>query len=255
MADVSQAIPTATRAPAPRPRAGRPAALPGSERPATIEDWLRIPEEKRAELIHGRIVYHAFPGVKHGHVQGQLAVLLHLYNRRRTSFDGGGGGAPALGGWWISLEVDMAIGDLGCRPDVVGWRRNTRARAPEADARGVVTETPDFLCEVLSPSTALYDQGIKRDAYYQAGVPHYWLIDPTIQTLTLLERTERGYLIVQVAGPGETVRAAPFEGIEIPVDELFMDEEGELPAEAPANQPTPPPKAAAKKRAPRRRGG
>lgn len=227
-----------------RQAAANPGALRAPERRATVEEWLRIPEEKRAELIHGRIVYHACPGLKHGNTQGRLSRLLHPYDRRRKG--GGGGGDAGLGGWWLSQEVDMLIADVGCRPDVVGWRRDKRARMPQPDARGVVTDTPDFLCEVLSPSTARYDQGDKRDAYFRAGVPHYWLVDPALQTLTVLEWTERGYLIVRVAGPGESVRAAPFEGVEIGVDELFLDEEGELSVEEEAKP------VAAKKRAPRR---
>lgn len=152
----------------------------------------------------------------------------------------------------------MEIGSLGCRPDIVGWRRDKHPHVPTPDARGVVTAVPDFICEVLSASTVRYDQGEMRDAYYRAEVPHYWMADPTNQTLTLLEWTERRYVIVRVAGPGDRVRAAPFEGVEIPVEDLFLDEEGELPnvepppaALVPAE--TPPAAAPAKKRAPRHR--
>jgi Uma2 family endonuclease len=213
---------------------------------ATVEEWLRIPEEKRAELIQGRIVYHAFPGVKHGDTQAQISHFLRPYRRRRTA-GSGGGGADELGGWWLSQEVDMVIGDIGCRPDIVGWRRDKHARVPQPDARGVVTETPDFICEVLSASTARYDAGEKLEAYFRAGVPHYWMADPAIQMVTILEHTARGYLIVKVAVPGETVRIEPFEGVEIVVDELFLDEEGEQPAAAEAKEaPSPAPVKAAK---------
>jgi Uma2 family endonuclease len=90
-----------------------------------------------------------------------------------------------------------------------------------------VTAVPDFICEVLSSSTARYDQGKKRDAYFEAGVGHYWLLDPTYKTLTVLSRGADGYVILLVAGPGETVRAAPFEDVEIDVGELFIEEEAE----------------------------
>lgn len=233
-----RATPSRRRAPAPAPR-------------ATVEDWLRIPEERRAELIGGRIVIHACPGVKHGDTQAQISHFLRPYRQRRGG-GGGGGAAAELGGWWLSQEVDLVIGDLGCRPDVVGWRRDRHRRMPQPDARGVIVDTPDFLCEVLSESTARYDQGEKRDAYFRAGVPYYWLVDPALQTLTVLERTERGYLILLVAGPGEAVRAAPFDGVEIPVDELFLDEEGELPAPESAPAPAPAPEPPGKKRSPRR---
>jgi Uma2 family endonuclease len=206
----------------------RRASLPAS---ATVEEWLAIPEKERAELIHGQLVYDAFPGPKHGFTQGGVFAQLWPYNRRGS---GSGGGGARPGGWWISQEVDMVLGGIGCRPDVVGWRRDKHARVPQPDERGVVTTVPDFICEVLSSSTARYDQGPKRDAYFHAGVHHYWLVDPTYETLTVLERADRGYVIVLVAGPGEVVRAVPFDEVEIAVEELFLEEEGGSPApEAP----------------------
>jgi Uma2 family endonuclease len=187
-------------------------------RPATVEEWLAVPAEQRAELIGGKIVRHAFPGPKHGFAQGEVYAAIRPYNRRA-----GGPGGP--GGWWISQEVDMFIGGIGCRPDAVGWRREKHPHAPEPDASGVVTAEPDFIAEVLSSSTVRYDQGPKRDVYFNAGVTHYWLVDPTYKTLTVLERAAQGYVIVLVAGPGEVVRAPPFGLVAIPVAELFLDEE------------------------------
>ncbi len=59
-----------------------------------------------------------------------------------------------------------------------------------------------------------------------------WLAipDPTYETLPVLERADRGYVIVLVAGPGEVVRAMPFEEVEIPMEDLFLEEEGEAAA-------------------------
>jgi Uma2 family endonuclease len=183
-----------------------------AQRPATIQDWLAIPEEQRAELI-----------------QGNLFACVRLYGRRGDG-SGGSSAESAPGGWWISQEVDMEIGPIGCRPDIVGWRRDRHPRCPEPDARGVVTAAPDFVCEVLSQSTARYDQGEKLEAYFAAGVAHYWLADPTNKTLTILTRTELGYVVSRTAGPGETVRAAPFEKVGVAVAELFMDDDEAAPA-------------------------
>lgn len=203
-----------------------------SER-STVEDWLRIPSEKGFELIRGRLV-HGSRDILHGAAQAGLASFLWPFGGPRGVRLPEGRSKP--GGWWLSMGVDMEVGDIGCRPDLVGWRRSKHAGRPAEDARGVVTVPPDFVGEVLAMSTRRYDLGPKREAYFDAGVLHYWLVDPEIRTLTLLEWTPRGYVIVRVAGPGETVSAAPFEAVEIPVSELFLDEEGEL-APAPASAP------------------
>jgi Uma2 family endonuclease len=204
-------------------------------RRATIREWLAIPEEERAELIDGAIIYQAMPGPEHGLAQGKMFALVDTPFGRRV----GGGGRP--GGWWFSLEVDMELAGLGCRPDLLGFRRSKHARLPQPDERGVVTVVPDWICEVLSPSTAYLDQGKKRRAYHHAGVEHYWLVDPTNRTLTVLERAERDYLILLVAGRDEVVRAAPFDAIEIPVGEIFGDDEEPGEGAAHAAEATPAP--------------
>ncbi len=95
---------------------------------------------------------------------------------------------------------------------------------------------PEWICEVLSPRTASIDLGKKRRAYHRAGVAHYWIIDPTNATLTVLEHAERDYLIVLVAGRGEVVSAPPFEGVELVVDEIFEAEgTAETPGEVPGS--------------------
>jgi len=187
--------------------------------PATIEEWLAIPEERRAELIEGRIVYQAMPGLVHGTVQKRLGTALDLFDRPKRNPD-------EPGGWWISLEVDLAIGGIGCRPDLVGWERALHPHAPKADKRGVITVAPTWICEVLSKSTASVDMGAKRAAYHRAGVSWYWLADPHHRTLTVLRRTEPDYLVVRVAGAGERVAAEPFEGVEVDLARVFeMDED------------------------------
>jgi Uma2 family endonuclease len=199
----------------------RPLARP--QREATLEEWLAIPEERRAELIGGRIVYQGMPGPVHGRTQGRtIALVSDPYDRQA-----GGGDAP--GGWWISMEVDLDIAGLGCRPDVLGWRRDKQPALPVPDRRGLVTVVPDWICEVLSPTTAHVDMGDKRVGYHRAGVTHYWLADPHNGMLTILEWTPAGYLIALVAGRADRIKAAPFEELEIDVGRLLGDEEATAP--------------------------
>ncbi len=109
---------------------------------------------------------------------------------------------------------------------------------PAPDPRDLVTAVPDWICEVLSPSTAHVDMGDKRLGYHRAAVAHYWRVDPINGTLTVLRWNAEGYLVALVAGRGAKARAEPFEAIEIDVSELLGDDgEPEEGREEPPEEP------------------
>jgi Uma2 family endonuclease len=83
---------------------------------------------------------------------------------------------------------------------------------------------PDWVCEVLSPSTASRDVIEKQRTFHRAAVPHYWVVHPERAVLTVLRWHADGYLVALTAGRDETVRAEPFAEIEIRVGELFGDD-------------------------------
>ena len=80
---------------------------------------------------------------------------------------------------------------------------------------------PDWLCEGLSPRTAVQDQGAKRTLYQRAGVPWYWLVDPLNRTLTVLRLTGEGYVVEHVAGDTGNVALPPFDAVAIDLASIF----------------------------------
>jgi Uma2 family endonuclease len=58
-------------------------------------------------------------------------------------------------------------------------------------------------------------------SYFHAGVPHYWLANPIEKVLEVYRRPETGYLLALSAKAGQTIRAEPFDAVELRVDELF----------------------------------
>lgn len=187
-------------------------------RPATVAEWLAEPEERGAELIHGRIVYKAFPVPEHGRAQRKLSEILGPFDRKLA-------GADRPGGWWLATEVDLELVGEGVRPDLVGWRRDRVPALPKPRPGGAVIERPDWIAEVLSSSTASRDLGDKLTIYHAAKVPHYWIIDPFNRFLLVYRWLPEGYLVVLGAGNDMIVRAEPFDAIELRVGLLFGDEE------------------------------
>ena len=185
---------------------------------ATAGDLLAQPGDRALEVIHGALVEKAAPAGEHGDAQLGLGEVLRRGFHRRS---GGGGGLP--GGWWILVEVDVELETHEVyRPDLVGWRRD---RMPERPRGRPVRVRPDWVCEILSPSTARVDLMTKLQVLQRCGVPHYWIVDPDRELLTVHRWTDAGYLVVLQATKGQTVRAEPFDAIELRVGVMFGEEE------------------------------
>jgi Uma2 family endonuclease len=190
-------------------------------RGATIADLLAIPEADRFhEVIHGELLRKALPTGRHALAQAKVIASLEPYNEPL-------GGGP--GGWWLlpEVEVELAANEVA-RPDVAGWRRE---RLPEPPGLSPIRVRPDWVCEVLSASASsqLRDRVSKFAAYRESGVPHYWLVDPDGETLTVHRWTRDGFLVVCTAGRADRVRAEPFTDVELQVGVLFGDPRRPLP--------------------------
>jgi Uma2 family endonuclease len=188
---------------------------PARARPsATVADLLALPEASRFhEVIAGELVQKAAPTGEHGATQAALTGTLFGPFSRPP----GGGRFP--GGWWFETEVEIEFEPHEVyRPDVVAWRRE---RATQRPVGTPIRLRPDWICEILSPSNARDDQVTKFETYRRCGVPHYWIADPTSQTLRIFRWTPDGYLVALTAQSGQRVRAEPFDAVELEVAVLF----------------------------------
>ncbi|HEY8926607.1 MAG TPA: Uma2 family endonuclease, partial [Polyangia bacterium] len=180
---------------------------------ATYGDLVALPPDVHAEVLAGEIVTAPAPLPRHSKVQ-----------RAAGRFVGGpfddddGRGGP--GGWWIFVEVDVALGPHDIvRPDVAGWRR---PRLPRPGSMRPIEVVPDWVAEILSPATAARYRVQKRNLYARAGVAHYWLIDPETRVLEALVLREGVWLEAGVYDDSHTARIPPFEAIELEVGRLFL---------------------------------
>jgi Uma2 family endonuclease len=191
---------------------------PAKRTPGTIDDLLRrVQAGEAVELVGGEIVPKASPTPEHGSAELRFGEVLAPFNRRS-----GGPGGP--GGWWLMTEVEVLYEGTTevFRHDVLGFRRD---RHPQRPAGMPVRSRPDWVCEILSPSTARYDVVQKQRTLHLHDVPYYWILDPEHETLTVLRYADAAYLRILDAGVGDRVRAEPFDAVEISVGELFGKDE------------------------------
>jgi Uma2 family endonuclease len=185
---------------------------------ATYADLLALPDDVKAEILAGEIVTAPAPLPRHSHVQGSARRFLG-----GPFQDDDGRGGP--GGWWIFVEVDIALGahDI-VRPDLAGWRK---ARLPRPGPVRPIEVPPDWICEVLSRSTASRDRVKKRNLYARAGIAHYWLIDPEARILEALALRDGTWVESGVYDETSSARIPPFEAVELEVGRLFLPREAD----------------------------
>ena len=147
-----------------------------TEKHYTYADYLQWPDDARYELIDGEaLLMSPAPLVEHQEVAGEV------YYQLRNQLDGQPC-RPYIAPVDVRLpradEADAAI-DTVVQPDVL-----VVCDPHKIDRRGV-RGAPDWVLEVLSPSTAAHDQIAKRRTYERAGVREYWLVHPGDRTLTV----------------------------------------------------------------------
>jgi Uma2 family endonuclease len=185
------------------------------ERAAPYDDLVAVPEHLVAEIVDGELYTSPRPAPRHAVAYSALGGLLV------PPFDQGRGGP---GGWRLIAEPELHLGPDVVVPDIGGWRRERMPRLPRT---AYFALAPDWVCEVLSPSTATLDRSKKLRVYARAGVSHAWLVDPLAQTLEVLRLESGRWSILATHAGSEVVRAVPFDAIDLELGLLWADVEDE----------------------------
>ena len=130
-----------------------------------------------------------------------------------------GRGGP--GGWWIVDEPELHLDGDVLVPDLAGWRQE---RMPDRPSGAFIDLTPDWICEILSPSTSRLDRIHKLPIYAREGVRHAWLVDPIARTLEVFRLEGGRWTLIGAHGDEPTVRAEPFDAVDLDLLALWGDE-------------------------------
>ncbi|TFL16505.1 Uma2 family endonuclease [Jannaschia formosa] len=176
--------------------------------PATYDDVLAAPHNKVAELIHGALILHPRPASRHALAAASLASKVG----GKFHYD------AEPGGWWILPEPELHLDADILVPDLAGWRRDRMPEYPEAP---FFETPPDWVCEILSPSTRNHDLIDKRALYFDAGVAFLWLVDPDSLILEAFRHTEAGWTLVGAVENDDEVALEPFAAAPFPLAALW----------------------------------
>jgi Uma2 family endonuclease len=181
---------------------------------ATYADIEALPDTVVGELVGGVLYTQPRPAPPHALAATVLAGELGgPYHRGR--------GGP--GGWWVLLEPELHLGEDVLVPDLGAWRVE---RMGELPAEASFTLAPDWVCEVLSPSTAAVDRAVKMPAYARAGVHAAWLVDPILRILEVYLRDGHTWRVEHVYRDAGPVRPPPFDAVDLPLEALWSPPAG-----------------------------
>jgi len=170
-----------------------------------------------AEILDGELVLHPRPAPPHADTSAAIVGDLAPLRRR--------GGTPP-GGWRILFEPEIHLLESIVVPDIAGWHR---ARLPHLPRKStMLTLPPDWVCEILSPSTVKTDRTMKMRIYARHQVQHVWLVDPVAQVLEVFQLGGEFWQRVAVGSGSDRVNVPPFESLELDLSEWW---EEDLPGE------------------------
>jgi Uma2 family endonuclease len=181
-------------------------------REAIYEELVALPPHLVGEILGGKLFASPRPASPHS------AASLALGGELISPFQRGRGGP---GGWWFFNEPELHFGKDVLVPDLAGWRRS---RMPVRSDVPHFSLAPDWVCEVLSPSTARIDRTLKKQIYAREGVAYLWLLDPVLRILEVLRLQERQWVDNGSWSGNVRVRAEPFEALELELDALWFSE-------------------------------
>jgi len=180
-------------------------------KPSPYQQLLDLPEHVTGEILDGQLYTQPRPAGRHAVVATGLNFDL------AGAFNFGRGGP---GGWWILPEPEVHfIRDTQVAvPDLAGWRRERMPTVPEDHRFEVV---PDWLCEILSPSTAKKDRAIKLPIYARFGVAYVWLVDPAAHLLEAYELQEGRWVLQAALKDDDSVSLPPFDAVSFSLADLW----------------------------------
>ena len=178
-------------------------------KPATSADIEALPPHMVGEIAYGVLHTHPRPAPRRSLAATELQGELFSPFRRVR-------GGP--GGWVFHVEPELHLGDHTLVPDIASWRQERMPRLPET---AFFELAPDWLCEVLSPSTQRFDRTDKLALYAEFGVKHCWYVDPDARTLEVFELTGGKWLIAATFKDADIVTAPPFEAHSFGLDVLW----------------------------------
>lgn len=182
-----------------------------AKKKATYDDLYSIPDNMTGEIIDGELTVTPRPSRKH------VFTTSVLDKKIGPRYQFGEGGGP--GGWIILIEPEIGLGEDIIVPDLAAWKKE---RFPISEESNWISAAPNWICEILSPSTFRNDKVKKMPLYARHAVGYIWLIDPIAMTMDAFRLESGRWSLLGSYAEDDKVRVEPFQEIEINLFDLWI---------------------------------
>jgi Uma2 family endonuclease len=171
----------------------------------TIEDYLRLPENARAELIEGELFTSPSPKFRHQRIVSNLHFALRTFVEKHS-----------LGIIVDSpMDVYLPTGEI-FQPDVIFV-----ATANQGIVKDWIRGVPDLAIEVISPESRERDRIVKRACYEANGVGEYWLVDDETSSIEVLTLSGDRFAPHGYFEESDTVTSGLLAGLTLPAKDIL----------------------------------
>jgi Uma2 family endonuclease len=178
------------------------------ERTLRQKFYEEMTEQQKAEFINGQVVMHSPVQRRHSVASDLLFTLINTFVNQHNL------------GWVGHEKLLVALTRNDYEPDVAFWKAE---RAAEFAADQMKFPAPDFVVEVLSPSTEKNDRGVKFEDYAAHGVGEYWLVDPAREQIEKHLLRGRRFTAAETFRRGN-ITSTVIAGFVVPVSAVFHRE-------------------------------
>lgn len=179
------------------------------EKLLTFEEFTALGGSGRYELVNGRVEELVAPKPRHSWTGGRIASSLDPYLEQHDP----------QGYWGVELDIPT-IPFYGRRPDYAYYTAADALLGLDLEGNRV-TGVPTLVIEVISPDDETRDTVTKRLEYAEAGIAHYWILDPGMRTAVTLALRRGRFEVTGQFSAEDTLTSDLFPGLEIPLSRLF----------------------------------
>ncbi len=172
----------------------------------TYEDYLNLEDDKRYEVINGRLMEMPAPGFEHQKASGLIEFLLRGFVYKNHL------------GEIVDAPFDVILSEtVVVQPDVVFISNDNLKNIK----RGRLFGPPDLVVEIVSPTSYVRDRYEKFSLYEKHGVKEYWIVLPGERVIEVWCLKDGKYTLHSIAVEKGEVESCVLKGLKVKVEEVL----------------------------------